>query len=997
MVRSWRAAVVVGSAAVLAGACSSSNKCQFVDCVPPGTCDPKDGLCKGGTDGGTTDAGSACGVCPATAPVCDGANNTCVTCTASAGCNAITPICSTAVAGGQCVQCLMSSDCPQLQPVCTANNTCAAADAGAPTNLSCATAAAIDVSTGSATIQGTTTGATILYMPGDVSPTCSTSALDFGQTVVYSMTVSGEHDVLASVTPSGDSALQPVLYLRDANCTSAQAADEIACASTFSLPPSIGVGDLDAGTSSTYYLFVSGSAGTSGDFTLQVNLDLPTRPATNISCATAAALTFNGSGQATTSGSTFGSPDTTPALNCDDTEEPSGHGVFYTYTLAATGRVDVTVTPQDGGYGYIPVVWVTDSTDCGSGSTFPLACGTAAQAGGGPATFSFPGQPAGTYSLVVDGFDGTAGPFTLEAQYTAPPSNDNCPGQVLTFDAGTATVAGDTSIAASARGTVSCNGGNSLSGFDLVYQFTLASTQDVQVDVAGDPATNLFPMIFVAPAALCTTDGSGLCGYTQTRSASLFLPSLPAGLYNLWVDTGQDSRGSVGVPGTFTGTVQLTSSSAATSDACPGIALTLDAGAVDGTTNNSASSLTEGCLNPNTFFSSSGPSVVYKVAMPAPGTLSATVTPTASGEEPLLIPGLFLADDVSCTALGDGGCALAAGPGYPAQLVVPHLAAGTYALVVAGANATLGAFTINANWAPDDPLPTNVGCASAANISLDPTPLGFVGTVSGSTADAGAGTQFSCASSADTNSSVVYAFTTPSGVDAGFNALLKMQSTNEDTFTPVFTLRSQCSNPVQGAQLTCATNAPLAWGMALNLKPNQPYSVWVGSNAGGSSAAGPFSLEVDLAPIGPADSDCSGAPALTANTNVAGSTLGALNNFDTASRWYDQADGGTACNALAGNAESGADVVYTYVATASNDATVIMQPEISYQADIAVLDACQPSVCLTAAASTAPGAPVVLTFPANNGHTYFIVVDSSVPAASNQSSGRGGFSIAASQ
>jgi len=148
----WVLVLAVASVPQLGCPKKAVDKCEFVGCPPPSACDPADGLCKGGLDAGQ-DAGSSCGVCPAATPVCSG--TTCVTCTATQGCNALAPVCDLSASGGQCVQCLQSTDCPALTPVC-ANKICFPADGGLITNDSCASPAALTFSNSVASVAGTT-------------------------------------------------------------------------------------------------------------------------------------------------------------------------------------------------------------------------------------------------------------------------------------------------------------------------------------------------------------------------------------------------------------------------------------------------------------------------------------------------------------------------------------------------------------------------------------------------------------------------------------------------------------------------------------------------------------------------------------------------------------------------------------------------------------------------------------------------------------------------
>jgi hypothetical protein len=98
----------------------------------------------------------------------------------------------------------------------------------------------------------------------------------------------------------------------------------------------------------------------------------------------------------------------------------------------------------------------------------------------------------------------------------------------------------------------------------------------------------------------------------------------------------------------------------------------------------------------------------------------------------------------------------------------------------------------------------------------------------------------------------------------------------------------------------------------------------------------------------------------------------------------------------------GADVVYSYAAPSSGTVTVTVQPQPGFDVGLGLLQPCAPNNCLQTMDRRGDGAPETLTFQATAGNTYYIVVDSAVPAVPPgapgfRSDGRGGFVLGVSQ
>ncbi len=298
-----------------------------------------------------------------------------------------------------------------------------------PSNDECGSALALTFNNaGLATATGDTTLATNSNEPTDTSPSCAVFGSG-GNDVVFTYTLTAQKDVTINVTPTGTSALLPIVYVRKPGlCASGVSTDEIACVDNdtgatqltlFSQPPG------------TYPLWVDSDFGTVGPFALTVQLSTPAPEPANDECANATTLTFNSEGLATGSGTTAGANDSNSSTVVDvspDCGAGLGGDVAYQFTTTQLQDVSVVVTPT-GTSSLIPLVYLRPKNVC-TDSTLAnqLTCADASTAAATQATVQR--LPAGTYVVWVDSDDPSAfGTFAISVQLataTPTPGNDTC-------------------------------------------------------------------------------------------------------------------------------------------------------------------------------------------------------------------------------------------------------------------------------------------------------------------------------------------------------------------------------------------------------------------------------------------------------------------------------------------------------------------------------------------------------------------------------------------
>jgi hypothetical protein len=175
---------------------------------------------------------------------------------------------------------------------------------------------------------------------------------------------------------------------------------------------------LPAGTWLVQVASPTGAAG--GPFTLQVGLSAPVYPFQgNDTCATATALTAG----TTVSGDTRGVTDDLAGV-CGATVTGAGKDLAYVFTAPSRGSFEFRVMP---GATFQPVLRTTDACP----GTAQLACGVASAPGTNtwlPPVFL---QANESVYAWVDGYQGSAGAFTLNPIFLEAPANDLCAGATV--------------------------------------------------------------------------------------------------------------------------------------------------------------------------------------------------------------------------------------------------------------------------------------------------------------------------------------------------------------------------------------------------------------------------------------------------------------------------------------------------------------------------------------------------------------------------------------
>lgn len=352
-----------------------------------------------------------------------------------------------------------------------------------PTNDTCATPQPLVFTGNVATVSSSTLQAANDNFAFDLSPTCSSTARQNGRDVVYAFTLAAPQDVTIDVTPTAGSLLRPVLYVRRGSCNSQLLGDELVCLERVG-PAHTVLTNLLPGT---YWLFVDGAGGSSGNFTLEVTKGAPTPSPSNDECAGLQPLAFSND-VATVVGTTFGasnsntSSDNAPACGADFIPRRWGRDLVYSYTLTSAKDVEVRVTSGSGS-AFAPVTYVRGPGQCTLGfAGNELACG--ASNGPGSALVYLPNQAAGTYPLFVDSNSYETGVFTLVVRQlppTLPPANDTCTAPQA-ISPGATGVTGSTvgarndySIGSNPRYAAAC-GTSFMDGRDAVYAFTAPSS-----------------------------------------------------------------------------------------------------------------------------------------------------------------------------------------------------------------------------------------------------------------------------------------------------------------------------------------------------------------------------------------------------------------------------------------------------------------------------------------------------------------------------------------
>jgi hypothetical protein len=253
---------------------------------------------------------------------------------------------------------------------------------------------------------------------GTVAPNTSTpsgcvcSNALCGNDVYYAFTTMADQKLTVSAT--GDGSWRPSLAIRRA--CDATPVEACALAPSAANPAATTVDVLPAGS---WLVQVGSPSGAGGHFDLQVLLSGPVRP-TNDVCVDAIPLASG----TQVAGDTRGAADDVSGA-CGYTATGVGKDVVYTFTAPSRGLFHPIATPTTAALR--PVLRAR--ADCAT--TTDLACNVASGAGSAVWLTSLYLQPGNTVVTWVDGFDGTAGPFTLDPGFEPAPANDQCTGATV--------------------------------------------------------------------------------------------------------------------------------------------------------------------------------------------------------------------------------------------------------------------------------------------------------------------------------------------------------------------------------------------------------------------------------------------------------------------------------------------------------------------------------------------------------------------------------------
>lgn len=569
-------------------------------------------------------------------------------------------------------------------------------------NDSCGAPAPLVFNGTTANAVGDTTWASNGNVLGDLTPSCSDSARGTGRDVVFSYVLGAPADVTIAVTPTGPSATYfPVVSVRSATCADGTRTAERGCVSP--LAAVSGTLSLVNQPAGTYFVWVDSAADSSGPFQLEVVTAAPTPPPANDSCASPETLVFT-NGVAAVSSSTLQAAndnyagDVSPT--CSPSAKQSGRDVVYQFTLTQPQDVNLALTPATGS-SLIPALYVRRTNCTSQLLSDEVVCLN--QVGG--VTAPLTNLAAGTYFVFVDSSGGTSGAFGLRVTLSAPtpaPANDTCAGaQSLVFVNGVATASGSTFGASNSNSPTdnapAC-GTDFLPrrfGRDLVYSYTLATAQDLDITVAPSAGSGLVPTLYVRAPTQCASFSAGFelacVAESVVKPLRITLPNQPAGTYFLFVDSNSYATGAY--------TLNVTRRAATlppSNDSCSA-PMTIIAGPAGVTGDTTAATDTYSALTYSAacrgrgFFDARD--LVYQYTAAATGTVTATVSPEASFDAALLLlqPTCGAAQ---CARFADG-----AGPGVPEAFSFAVTAGQTYFLVVDSYNRempnTFGRFSLN--------------------------------------------------------------------------------------------------------------------------------------------------------------------------------------------------------------------------------------------------------------------------------------------------------------
>ncbi len=644
--------------------------------------------------------------------------------------------------------------------------------------------------------------------------TCGASA---GAEVIYEI-ITNTTTMMTIGATSDSTDFAPTLYLRSA-CGDEAATSQLACAKSVpdSSTSSLFIRELPAGH---HWLFVDGAAGREGTFELYLYAHTP--PLTNATCSTAKVLTFTEAGTLTGIGDTAaGGYNAEPSCRVG----VSGRDLVYELKLPESGLWDVraTLSPAPGSL-YTPMASLR--TKCASNlASDQYACVSS--------LFSMPIELAarkatGSLFLWVDMTrPENPGAFqyeiTIERPTLAP--NDTCSpvaASALVADGTVHSFSGDTLTGADDFAG-SCGG---VGGGDLVHYLDLSipgGSSGTHIDLMvtlttpNPVASRLRAMLYLRES--CALEESELgCAASSWQGESVVLTrrGLAPGRYALIVDSASpvlEDEYELSVRATESG-------SAPFNDKCDSpFMLTSLKRPGDRMTLANLSTL----LGQNDYSGHcgvhDGADLAFQLTLETDASFSATLTP--SSVTPGYTPALYLVRNCGDTSLTN---TVACGTGradYPLSIAHSFVPAGTYRLVVDGAQQSSGVFDLGLSLG--DPVQVPDSCFDAELVH-NPFDMTLRGTTLGASDNAHSSTLMASTTGPDT----VYLLRLGADLDLYAELLFASTGGNASLY-----LRRVCDSAHQPDEIASAT---AKWGGPAKLSAYGlvagDYWLWVDGSAG---------------------------------------------------------------------------------------------------------------------------------------------------------------------
>lgn len=383
-----------------------------------------------------------------------------------------------------------------------------------------------------------------------------------GQDVVFQFTAPSAGNYEISLVNTSNTRFIGWFLKSGTDCALTTLASQIGCAvstGTYNSAHNV-VAIPSAGT---YYVIVDyASPVTQSNFFLRIR-QTPAAPA-NDNCASAATLIQGGATcTSTVAGTTAGASSSGVAVAC--TGGNADDDVWYSF-VATSDAVVVELNASTNGVveSGSNLAWELHPVTCGSTALF---CNNLSASRGVSETNTVVGISVGTtYRIRVydmdAGYGSAGGNFSICLTTPPPPTNDNCAGAtVLAVGAACVTTSGNTVAATQSLPASACSGFTGNADDDVWYEFTLATSTNVNIEVAAtnttmDPVVQLYSGSCGTPTSLFCSDNSlrgGIERITRVLAAGTYFVRV----YHYGVGTGAGGSHTICVTNSFPATAPV--------------------------------------------------------------------------------------------------------------------------------------------------------------------------------------------------------------------------------------------------------------------------------------------------------------------------------------------------------------------------------------------------------------------------------------------------------